>query len=150
MFHNGVNGSKQANQDRQLDKINILAVSHDLDEVMEINRELKQANVGFCLHVVGDAAEAMAYLLKEQPYAGAPKPDLVLLFANMPAHGRIEFFNALANHPGLIDMNAVKFPGPGLAEGIVVNGAAVADGRQQESRAHSWLMRKIATAKGAS
>ncbi len=135
-----VNGSAHTN----LERVNILVVGSGLDDVVGINQELRQADFAYLLHVVGDAAEAMAYLLKEQPYAGAPKPDLILLYTNIPTHSRIEFFSELANHPGLVDINVVRFPDPGLADDIVVNGATVADDHDLESRAHSWLMREIA------
>ena len=136
-----LNGSQH--QGRNPDQVNILVVGSDLDEVMDVNRELRQANVDFCLHVVGDETEAMAYLLKENPYASAPKPDLVLLHAKLPVQGRIEFLNRLASHPGVFDPSAVGYLGPGLLHGEAVNGATATDGQGKETHAHAWLMQRI-------
>ena len=36
------------------------------------------------IHVVEDGVQAMAFLRREIPYAGAPRPDLVLLDLNLP------------------------------------------------------------------
>lgn len=144
--HNNVNGAQHANRDR----INILVVGDDLNEVMEINRELKQANIAYLLHVVGDSAEAMTYLLQQQPYTSAPRPDLVLLHVNLPTHTRIEFLNGLADHPGIIDTNAVGFTGPGLLDGNTANGVTVSGGQEQGLPNDSWLMRRIAAARGKS
>ena len=36
------------------------------------------------IHVVEDGVQAMAFLRRELPYGGAPRPDLVLLDLNLP------------------------------------------------------------------
>jgi len=52
---------------------------------VELTREtLADAKVLTRLHVVGDGLEALAFLRREEKYAEAPRPDLVLLDLNLP------------------------------------------------------------------
>jgi chemotaxis family two-component system response regulator Rcp1 len=67
-----------------LQPIEILLVEDSPGDV-ELTREaLADAKVSNNLSVVGDGIEAMAFLRKEEPYAAAPTPDLILLDLNMP------------------------------------------------------------------
>jgi chemotaxis family two-component system response regulator Rcp1 len=67
-----------------LQPIEILLVEDSPGDV-ELTREaLADAKVSNNLSVVGDGVEAMAFLRKEEPYAAAPTPDLILLDLNMP------------------------------------------------------------------
>jgi CheY-like chemotaxis protein len=62
----------------------ILLVEDDPGDV-ELTREtLADAKVLTRLHVVGDGLEALAFLRREEKYAEAPRPDLVLLDLNLP------------------------------------------------------------------
>jgi two-component system, chemotaxis family, response regulator Rcp1 len=67
-----------------LQPIEILLVEDSPGDV-ELTREaLSDAKVSNNLSVVGDGIEAMAFLRKEERYAAAPTPDLILLDLNMP------------------------------------------------------------------
>jgi chemotaxis family two-component system response regulator Rcp1 len=67
-----------------LQPIEILLVEDSPGDV-ELTREaLADAKVSNNLSVVGDGVEAMAFLRKEERYAAAPTPDLILLDLNMP------------------------------------------------------------------
>jgi chemotaxis family two-component system response regulator Rcp1 len=62
----------------------ILLVEDDPADV-ELTREtLADAKVLTRLHVVGDGLEALAFLRREERYAEAPRPDLILLDLNLP------------------------------------------------------------------
>jgi two-component system, chemotaxis family, response regulator Rcp1 len=62
----------------------ILLVEDDPADV-ELTREtLASAKLLTRLHVVGDGLEALAFLRREEKYANAPRPDLVLLDLNLP------------------------------------------------------------------
>ncbi len=62
----------------------VLLVEDDPADV-ELTREtLADAKVLTRLHVVGDGLEALAFLRREEKFADAPRPDLVLLDLNLP------------------------------------------------------------------
>jgi len=64
--------------------INILLVEDNPGDVRLTIEALKENKMRNNLHVVEDGMEAMAFLRREGRYAGAPRPDLVLLDLNLP------------------------------------------------------------------
>lgn len=64
--------------------VDVLLVEDNPGDVRLTKEALKEGKMLNELHVVQDGVEAMAYLRKEGEYAGAPRPDLVLLDLNMP------------------------------------------------------------------
>ena len=64
--------------------IEILLVEDDPGDVDLTQEVLEEAKVMLNLNVVEDGVKAMEYLRKEGEYAGAVRPDLVLLDLNMP------------------------------------------------------------------
>jgi CheY-like chemotaxis protein len=64
--------------------VDILLVEDNPGDVRLTREALREARVQNRLHVVGDGAEAMAFLRREGRYAQAPQPDLVLLDLNLP------------------------------------------------------------------
>ena len=69
---------------RPLRPIEILLVEDNPGDVELTVEALKEGRVANHLHVVSDGVEAVAYLRAEGPYAGRPRPDLVLLDLNLP------------------------------------------------------------------
>jgi CheY-like chemotaxis protein len=68
----------------------ILLVEDDPADVELSQYALAKSKVLIDLHVVGDGAEALAFLRREGKYADAPQPDLILLDLNLPRmDGRI-------------------------------------------------------------
>jgi CheY-like chemotaxis protein len=63
--------------------INVLLVEDDPGDVL-MTREAFEEYLHNRLDVVTDGAAALAYLRREEPYADAPSPDLVLLDLNLP------------------------------------------------------------------
>jgi CheY-like chemotaxis protein len=63
--------------------INVLLVEDDEGDVV-LTREAFEEYLQNRLDVVGDGAEAMAFLRREGKYGEAPTPDLVLLDLNLP------------------------------------------------------------------
>ncbi len=64
--------------------IEILLVEDDPGDV-ELTREtLLESKIMLNLNVVSDGVEALAYLRKEEPFAEAISPDLLLLDLNLP------------------------------------------------------------------
>jgi len=64
--------------------VEILLVEDSSTDVMLAKEALRRAKLRNHLSVVKDGVEAMAFLRKEDKYAGSPTPDLVLLDLNMP------------------------------------------------------------------
>jgi len=63
--------------------INVLLVEDDPGDVL-MTREAFDEYLQNRLDVVTDGAEALSYLRGEDPYADAPRPDLILLDLNLP------------------------------------------------------------------
>jgi len=62
----------------------ILMAEDNPTDVMITREGLLLAKMHNTLHVVDDGVEAMEFLHQRGKYAGAPRPDLVLLDLNMP------------------------------------------------------------------
>ena len=64
--------------------INILLVEDNPGDARLTMEALRDAKVRNELSVVVDGVEAMAFLRRENGYASAPRPDLILLDLNLP------------------------------------------------------------------
>jgi CheY-like chemotaxis protein len=64
--------------------IDILLVEDNPGDVRLTIEALKDGKVRNRLNVVQDGVEAMAFLRQEGKYAGAPRPDVILLDLNLP------------------------------------------------------------------
>ena len=64
--------------------IEVLLVEDNPGDVRLTREALKDDRVCNSLSVVLDGVEAMAFLHREGRYAGAPRPDLILLDLNLP------------------------------------------------------------------
>jgi two-component system, chemotaxis family, response regulator Rcp1 len=62
----------------------VLLVEDSPGDVRLTQEAFHEANKDVQLHVAYDGVEAMAFLRKQGKYAGAPRPDLVLLDLNLP------------------------------------------------------------------
>jgi CheY-like chemotaxis protein len=64
--------------------VDILLVEDNAGDARLMKEALAEAKVRNRLHVVTDGVEALAYLRRQQPFAGAERPDLILLDLNLP------------------------------------------------------------------
>ncbi|MDT4964579.1 MAG: hypothetical protein QOF87_4226 [Pseudonocardiales bacterium] len=64
--------------------LGVLLVEDDPGDVVIAQEALRAGNLATHLDVVSDGVEAMAYLRNEGRYAGAKRPDLILLDLNLP------------------------------------------------------------------
>jgi CheY-like chemotaxis protein len=64
--------------------IDILLVEDNPGDVDLAREGLEEGKVRNNLHVVGDGEAALAFLRRQAPYAGAPRPDVILLDLNLP------------------------------------------------------------------
>ena len=85
--------------------INILLVEDNPADVRLTQEALKEAaNATTRLHVAIDGAQALEFLHRRGPYAGAPRPDLMLLDLNLP---RVDGRQVLAEVKGDPDLRRI-------------------------------------------
>lgn len=77
------------------DLVSVLLVDDDPGDVLLVREAFEDNKVGNRLAVVSDGVEAMRYVRGEGEYAGAPRPDLVLLDLNLPRKSGIEVLNEI-------------------------------------------------------
>lgn len=81
--------------------VDILLVEDNPGDVRLTRETLKENKIHTRLHVVQDGMEALAFLRKEGPYAGVPRPDLILLDLNLPRLDGREVLAHIKNDPRL-------------------------------------------------
>lgn len=81
--------------------IHILLVEDNPGDVRLTKETLRDAKVKINLCVVGDGVEAMAFLRQEGKYAGASRPDLILLDLNLPRKDGREVLAEMKQDPDL-------------------------------------------------
>jgi CheY-like chemotaxis protein len=64
--------------------IEVLLVEDDPGDVLMTREAFEEHEIGNRLSVVSDGVAALAYLRREDPYADAVRPDLILLDLNLP------------------------------------------------------------------
>jgi chemotaxis family two-component system response regulator Rcp1 len=85
--------------------INILLVEDNPADVRLTQEALKEAaHARTRLHVAGDGVEALEFLHRQGSFAGAPRPDLVLLDLNLP---RVDGRQVLAEVKGDPDLRRI-------------------------------------------
>jgi chemotaxis family two-component system response regulator Rcp1 len=62
----------------------VLLVEDSPGDVRLTQEAFRDANSSIHLHVASDGVEAMAFLRHEGAYLHAPRPDLILLYLNLP------------------------------------------------------------------
>lgn len=64
--------------------VEILLVEDNVGDIRLTREALKDSKIVVNLSVASDGVEAMDFLKREGKYAGAPRPDLILLDLNLP------------------------------------------------------------------
>ena len=81
--------------------LSVLLVEDDPGDVMIAQEALAAGRLNTDLHVVTDGVEAMSYLKKEDGYADAARPDLILLDLNLPRKSGHEVLAEVKQDPAL-------------------------------------------------
>lgn len=80
--------------------VSVLLVEDDPGDVMLVREALSEEGSN-ALSVVGDGVEAMRFVRGEGQYAGAERPDLVLLDLNLPRKSGAEVLAEIKGDPEL-------------------------------------------------
>ena len=88
-------------------QIEVLLVEDDPGDVLMTREAFHDYKVANQLHVVQDGADAMAFLRREGDFAGAPRPDLVLLDLNLPRMDGREVLEAIKGDAELASIPVV-------------------------------------------
>lgn len=78
-----------------------LLVEDNPGDVRLTQEALRESKVINNLNVVGDGQAALAFLRREGKYAGAPRPDVILLDLNLPKKDGRDVLAVIKNDPAL-------------------------------------------------
>jgi len=81
--------------------IEVLLVEDNPGDVRLTREALRDGKVSNHLSVVADGVEALRFLRREGQYAGAPRPDVVLLDLNLPKKDGREVLQEIKQDPAL-------------------------------------------------
>jgi CheY-like chemotaxis protein len=87
----------------------LLYVEDNDADITIVRDALKAVGVPAELHVVGNGMEAFDFLARRGPYAGAPRPDLVLLDLNLPLMSGLLMLAQLRRDPAWTDLPVVIY-----------------------------------------
>ena len=81
--------------------IQVLLIEDDPGDVLITKEAFEENKVRNQLNVVNDGVKALAYLRREDGYADAPRPDLILLDLNLPKMGGHEVLEQIKSDADL-------------------------------------------------
>lgn len=82
-------------------QMTILLVEDNAGDVDLMREALRETGSHPDLHVVPDGVEALRFLRRQEPYAAAPRPELILLDLNLPKRDGREVLEDLRRDPDL-------------------------------------------------
>ena len=85
-----------------LNAINVLLVEDDEGDALIIREAFEYYRIRNRLTVVTDGDQALQFLRQAGPYAGAPRPGLILLDVNLPRRNGLEVLAELKQDPELL------------------------------------------------
>lgn len=77
--------------------VNILVVEDNKDNIQYLNKVISIDNQLNVQHIAKDSDEGLIYLRCEGKYAGARKPELILLNADISKHSGLKFLEYIRN-----------------------------------------------------
>jgi len=87
--------------------INILLVEDNEPDVVLTQEAFKEAKISNSLYVAEDGVEALEFLRKQGKFAGAPRPDLLLLDLNLPRKDGRAVLQEIKEDPSLASIPVV-------------------------------------------
>ena len=98
--------------------LGVLLVEDDPGDVVIAEEALRASKVESRLSVVADGVEALAYLRREDDYAEAERPDLILLDLNLPRMTGHEVLAEVKADPDLRQIPVVVLTTSGAEEDV--------------------------------
>jgi CheY-like chemotaxis protein len=87
----------------------VLMVEDNRGDVVLVREAMRKAGLSYRLTVVPDGIEAMAYLRRQGKYAGATRPDQIILDLKLPRKNGREVLDEIQLDPFLHDIPLVVF-----------------------------------------
>ena len=81
--------------------VEILLIEDNPADVRLTQEGLKEAKIATHLHVMMDGKEALDFLFRRGPHAGAVRPDVILLDLNLPGVDGRTILSQVKNEPNL-------------------------------------------------
>ncbi len=88
-------------------RVEVLLIEDSPADARLTREAFHDGKIGNNLTVVTDGAQALAYLKREEPYAQAPRPDLILLDLNLPKVDGREVLRRIKTDPDLASIPVV-------------------------------------------
>lgn len=104
---------------KSLDPIEILLVEDNEDDIILTKEAFEENRLVNKLNVVKTGMDAIRYLKKEEPYANAVKPNIILLDLNLPEMSGVEVLQKIKNEEDLQDIPVVILTTSNLEQDIV-------------------------------
>lgn len=92
--------------------VQLLLVEDDPGDARLTREALRDGKLVNRLSVVRDGVEALAFLRRQEPYADAPRPDLILLDLDLPRKDGRELLQEVTADPALCDIPVVVVTPP--------------------------------------
>ena len=99
--------------------IEVLLVEDDAGDVLLIQEAFADNKVRNRLHHVADGVEALRFLRREEEFADAPRPDLILLDLNLPRKDGREVLAEVKTDEELQQIPVVVLTNSKLEEGVL-------------------------------
>ena len=99
--------------------IEVLLVEDDPGDVLMTKGAFEEHKLGNRLHVVSDGVEALRFLRREEEFADAPRPHLILLDLNLPRKDGRELLGEIKQDPDLRTIPVVVLTTSEAEEDIV-------------------------------
>jgi CheY-like chemotaxis protein len=98
-----------------MDERVLLYVEDEDAAVFLLETALREAGIQLKLYRVSDGEQALAFLRGAGAYEKAPRPDLILLYLNLPRKNGLEVLSEMQNDPRLRDIVVIVFTSSALS-----------------------------------
>ncbi len=90
-------------------EFHVLLVEDNPGDIFLVRKAFAQHDVAVRLHVVRDGVEATDFLRRQEAYADAPRPDIIILDLNLPRKDGRELLAEIKEDPDLKPIPVIIF-----------------------------------------